>query len=98
MGPTSTTNRRGGALVPWRKGSGGFWGVVKKASGVSEDSMAVRPNQWRDAEQRMGERGVRNEVDRARQRFVWEGELTCEVIRRARLKGVAIWESEGNMG
>jgi hypothetical protein len=46
----------------------------------------------------MGERGVRNKVDRDRQRFVREGELTCEVIRRAHFKGVAIWESEGNLG
>ena len=52
--------------------------------------MAVRPNQWRDAEQRMGEREGRNEVDRDRQRFVRESELTCEVIRRAYFKGVAI--------
>ncbi len=76
----------------------GYWGVVKKVRGVSEDGMVVRPNQWRDAEQRMGERGVRNKVDRDRQRFVREGELVCEVIHRAHFKGVDICESEGNLG
>ncbi len=76
----------------------GCWGVVKKARGVSEDGVAVRPNQWRDAEQGMGERGVRNKVDRDRQRFVREVELTCEVIRRVHFKVVAIWESKGNLG
>ncbi len=74
------------------------WGVVEKARSVSEDSMAVRPNQWRDAEQRMRERGVRNEIDRDRHRFVREGKLTCKVICRAHFKGVAIWENEGNLG
>jgi hypothetical protein len=46
----------------------------------------------------MGERGVRNEVDRDRQRFVRESKLNCEVIRRAHFKGLALWESEGNLG
>ncbi len=62
-----------GSFGASEEGEWGCWGVVKQARGVSEDGMAVRPNQWRDAEQRMGERGVRNEVDRDRQRFVREG-------------------------
>ncbi len=69
------------ALVPWslEEGEWGCWGVVKQARGVSEDGMTVRPNRWRDAEQKMGKRGVRNKVslDRDRQRFVREGEFTC---------------------
>ncbi len=72
------------------EGKWGFWKVIEQARSVSEDGMAVRPNQWRDAEQGMGERGVRNKVDRDRQRFVREVELTCEVIRRAHFKGVTI--------
>ncbi len=63
------------------EGKWGFWGVIKKARDVSEDGMSVRPNQWQDAEQRVGERGVGNEIDRHRRRFVREGELTSEVIR-----------------
>ena len=59
------------------EGEWSFWRVIKQARSVSEDGMAVRPNQWPDAEQGMGERGVRNEIDRDRQRFVREGELTC---------------------
>ena len=66
-----------GSFGASEEGEWGCWGVVKQVvkqtRGVSEDGMAVRPNQWRDAEQRMGERGVRNEVDRDRQRFVREG-------------------------
>jgi hypothetical protein len=80
------------------EGKWGFWKVIEQARSVSEDGMAVRPNQWRDAEQGMGERGVRNEVDRDRQRLVREGELTCKVIRRAHFEGAAIWESEGDLG
>ena len=41
---------------------------------------------------------MRNEVDRDRQRLVREGELTCEVIRRAHFEGAAIWESERDLG
>jgi hypothetical protein len=86
-----------GSFGALEEGEWGCRGVVKQARGVSEDGMAVRPNQWRDVEQRMGERGVRNEVDRDRQRFVRESGLTCKVIRRAHFKGVAIWESEENL-
>ena len=62
-----------GGFGALKEGEWGFWRVIEKARGISEDGMAVRPNQWRDAEQRMGGRGVRNEVDRDRQRFVREG-------------------------
>ena len=67
----------GGGFGALEEGEWSFCRVIKQARSVSEDGMAVRPNQWRDAEQGMGERGVRNKVDRDRQRFVREGELTC---------------------
>ena len=68
-----------GSFGASEEGEWGCWGVVKQARGVSEDGMTVRPNRWRDAEQKMGKRGVRNKVnlDRDRQRFVREGEFTC---------------------
>ncbi len=65
----------------------GFWGVIEKKRGVSEDGMAERPNQRRDAEQKMGERGVRNEIGRDRQRLVKKNELTWGVIRCAHFGG-----------
>ena len=73
----------GGGFGALEEGEWGFWRVVEKTRCVSKNGVAVRPNKWRDAEQRVGERGVRNKIDRDRQRLVREGELTCEVIRRA---------------
>ena len=35
------------------EGEWSFWRVIKQARSVSEDGMAVRPNQWRNAEQGM---------------------------------------------
>ena len=42
-----------GSFGASEEGEWGCWGVVKQARSVSEDGMAVRPNQWRNAEQGM---------------------------------------------
>ncbi len=36
-----------------KEGKSGLGGVVEEARVVREDGVAMRPNEWRDAEQRM---------------------------------------------
>ena len=43
----------GGGFGALEEGEWSFWRVIKQAKSVSEDGMAVRPNQWRNAEQGM---------------------------------------------
>ena len=43
----------GGGFGALEEGEWSFCRVVKQARSVSEDGMAVRPNQWRNAEQGM---------------------------------------------
>ncbi len=41
----------GGGFGALEEGEWGFWEVIEQTRSVSEDGMAVRPNQWRNAEQ-----------------------------------------------
>ena len=43
----------GGGFGALEEGEWSFCRVIKQARSVSEDGMAVRPNQWRNAEQGM---------------------------------------------
>ncbi len=70
----------------WPRGVSIFFRCAVRISGETPNK------EW------MGERGVKDEIDGDRQRLVREGELTCEVIHRVHCEGVAIWESEGNLG